>query len=167
MCTYTYAIHAHNYSMHYSQCFQTQSLSLLHGRFMRHLSITEMPNTTCTHLRRSYVCVHTLGSIYKLGCVNFSLHQTIEGCLKGITIYYERSTHTHSHTTPSDKWIAVAYSMHSLPLLYNLRWLLWPCSCSCMPLQNYTNPILFMHAPSGRDGKSNRNGVALDAFNTP
>lgn len=122
MCTYTYAIHAHNYSMHYSQCFQTQSLSLLHGRFMRHLSITEMPNTTCTHSRRSYVCVHTLGSIYKLGCVNFSLHQTIEGCLKGITIYYERSTLTQSHRSIwqmncSGVFNAIQFTMVTLAML--------------------------------------------------
>lgn len=143
MCTYTYAIHAHNYSMHYSQCFQTQSLSLLHGRFMRHLSITEMPNTTCTHSRRSYVCVHTLGSIYKLGCVNFSLHQTIEGCLKGITIYYERSTHTHTatplHLTNELQWRIQCTHCHCCTIYdgYFGHAHAHACRCKITPIQFY------------------------------
>lgn len=160
LCVHTHAhtCTQHNYSVCTTRSFQTQSLSLLHGRFMRHLSITEMPNThthTSFHSRLFDVCVHTLGSmVYKLGCVNFSLHQAIEGCLKGITIYITKGARIHA--TPSDKWIAVAaFSALSLPLLYEFTMV--TLAVRSTHAQNY-HQFHFIYACSEWERKSNRNG---------
>lgn len=136
--------------MHISFETPSLSLSLLHGRFMRHLSITEMPNSMHTHSQRSIrMCTYF---ICTLGFIHIRVRQFF------ITLNDWRLLERHidiiqrAHRVPFDKWIAVGFSVVIAPIaiaVYGWRWMLVPLSlllACCLCILKITPSIYCIHA---------------------